>query len=260
MWFNPVPLTGRIPSLDGWRALAIMLVLGDHAVYATGFPQESLQWIGKNFHGDLGVRIFFVLSGFLISLLLLREVGRTDRVNLKEFYLRRIFRIFPVYFTYLAVIFVLEIFGIYDESISSWVGSLTYTRNMVGLGNSPTVHLWSLSVEEQFYLAWPLAFAFLKLWKRPAVYLSLLAIPLILCPILRANWIATDPGGDLLNRLFGVRSILMYADSLAIGCIGAWIIWKISNCNVGGWRRFHTGLFFSSIVLIYFSASNFRIL
>jgi peptidoglycan/LPS O-acetylase OafA/YrhL len=249
MFFNPIPSKGRIPSLDGWRALAIILVLGDHAVYATGFPQEGWDWIGKIFHGDLGVRIFFVLSGFLISLLLLREVARTGCLSLKDFYLRRIFRIFPVYFTYLGVIAVFVIVGLYAESTSSWVGSLTFTRNMVGQGESATVHLWSLAVEEQFYLAWPVAFAALKLWKRPTVYLGLLLIPMIICPVLRANGVA-DPGGNLLNRVFGARSIVMYADSLAVGCFGAWMIWKTPDTNVGGWRRHHTGLLFGCIALI----------
>jgi peptidoglycan/LPS O-acetylase OafA/YrhL len=249
MIYNPIPQQGRIASLDGWRALAIILVLGDHSVYAAGFPEQGFNWILKIFHGDLGVRIFFVLSGFLISLLLLREVGRTGRLNLREFYIRRIFRIFPVYFTYLGVLGILCLVGLCAESTSSWIGSLTFTRNMVGQGKSATNHLWSLAVEEQFYLAWPVAFAVLKIWKRPAVYLGLLLIPVIICPVLRANCVA-DAGGNLLNRIFGVRSILMYADSLAIGCIGAWMAWKLPDKKVGGWRRHHTLLFFGSIALV----------
>ena len=245
---NPFPTQGRIPSLDGWRALAILLVLGDHACYATGFPDEGWDWIGKVFHGNLGVRIFFVLSGFLISLLMLRETDKHGTLNLPRFWCRRIFRIFPVYFAYLGSLGILSIGGLYADSASSWIGSLSFTRNMVGQGKSATVHLWSLAVEEQFYLIWPLAFLLLKLWKRPALYLGLLIVPVLVCPMIRGWCISAQPGGDLLSRLFGERSILMYADSLAVGCIGAWFAWRLPNG--GEWRRIHSGLWIGGIAVI----------
>ena len=72
--------------------------------YAANFPTKSMGWVGCVFSGNLGVRIFFVLSGFLITLLLLRESDKNGRVSLCNFYVRRVFRIFPVYFAYLAVL------------------------------------------------------------------------------------------------------------------------------------------------------------
>jgi len=236
---NAIPPSGRIPSFDGWRAIAILLVLGDHMVYTSFFPQDRLGWISYIGSGDLGVRIFFVLSGFLITFLLIGEADRNGRVSLSSFYARRALRIFPVYFAYLAVLGGLAVAGLYHDVAGSWVGCLTFTRNMVGRGDSATVHFWSLAVEEQFYLIWPILFGCLCLWKRKGVYLGVLVCLIVLCPFLRTFWMSSEHGATLLDRILGPRSILMYADSLAVGCIGAWLArrlptggpWKTS-CNL----------------------------
>lgn len=222
---NPIPVKGHIPSLDGWRAIAILLVLGDHMAYSANFPHHSLSWVGEVFSGNLGVRIFFVLSGFLISLLLLRESDKCGKISLYNFYVRRVFRIFPVYFCYLAVLAVLSIFSMYADSFSSWLGCVTFSRNILGKGGSATAHFWSLAVEEQFYIIWPIIFSKLSLWKRKKTYFILLFIPIIMCPLIRAFYVC-DPGGGITERLLGERSILIYADSLAVGCIGAWLAWR----------------------------------
>ena len=231
---NPIPSSGRIPSLDGWRALAIILVLGDHAVYASHFPYAELAWTQKIFHGDLGVRIFFVLSGFLISLLLIREGRHHQRVSLGKFYIRRVVRIFPVYFAYLAVLLVLSLAGWYQDSFSSWLGTLTFTRNFVGRGDSATVHFWSLAVEEQFYFVWPIFFVLFSLWKRKVAYLGFLACAIVACPFFRAFFLSENVGGTFMDRLMGSRSIFMYADSLAVGCLSAFFADRLP---AGAWTR-----------------------
>src|SRR6516225_8170339 len=98
-------LKGRIPSLDGVRAIAILLVLYSHA----SIPGHSAYLLAaiKGRCGFLGVQVFFVLSGFLITALILREIARTGRVSRSGFYLRRALRILPAYLTYLAVVAVL---------------------------------------------------------------------------------------------------------------------------------------------------------
>ena len=142
--------------------LAILLVifahshfLGDHFL-----PLRILR--GRC--GFLGVQIFFVLSGFLITTLMLREVRRTGRLHLGHFYLRRALRIGPVYVVYLVFVAVLQGTGQVRLSASAWVSAATWTVNLVpGTMPWPISHFWSLCVEEHFYLLWPLMMAFLPL-------------------------------------------------------------------------------------------------
>src|SRR6266487_308412 len=111
---------GQIPSLNGWRAIAILLVILDHSVYTVGFPEAHIPmwgWVVLQ-QGNLGVRIFFVLSGFLITHLLLQEAERRDSISLKNFFIRRGLRILPVYFVYLGVFAFLLNFGLYFSEIS----------------------------------------------------------------------------------------------------------------------------------------------
>ncbi|MGA2853207.1 MAG: acyltransferase [Verrucomicrobiota bacterium] len=221
---------GQIPSLNGWRAVAILLVILDHAVYTAGFPADRIPawgWVLLQ-QGDLGVRIFFVLSGFLITHLLLKEAEQRDSVSFKRFYIRRCLRILPVYVTYLSVLALLLKIGVYSgESNSSWLGALTFTRNMVGPVNSFTGHFWSLAVEEQFYLAWPLCLIIFALWRRPRLAYSLILIPVFLCPLVRTSGMTIENNGEFYGRVFGGNSILVYADSLAIGCLGAFLLRRV---------------------------------
>ena len=242
------PAPGRIPSLDGWRAIAIILVLGSHFVFTSSLPRELTGYLGLFFDGELGVRIFFVLSGFLISLLLLRETERTGTISLKRFYLRRIFRIFPIYFVYLAVLAALTFLGFYADAPSSWLGCLTFTRNMVGRGQSGTIHFWSLAVEEQFYLFWPLLLVSLRLWRHRALYVGLLLVPIVLCPAIRCWFVSDGLGATFSDRILGPRSILIYADSLAIGCLGAWIVFKTPSNR--DWKGTYTIAYAASVAVI----------
>ncbi len=202
----------RLPSLDGWRAVAIAMVVIGHFEYARGFSTPA--WWGQVFQSALGVRIFFVISGLLITHILLDEGGRRGDVSLRAFYVRRVLRIFPIYFLYAGVVALLASAGLAHEALSSWIGTLTFTRDVVGRGDSMTVHFWSLAVEEQFYLVWPATLAAVAAWRRPFRAIPLLAAPMIICPILRAGVIPH-------HRLLGGFSIALYADSLAVGCLGA---------------------------------------
>ncbi|MDB6027192.1 MAG: acyltransferase 3 [Verrucomicrobiales bacterium] len=224
--------SGEIPSLNGWRAVAIILVVLDHAKFTAGFPSGSLPNLAWIFfeQGNLGVRMFFVLSGFLITHLLLREAARAGTVSLKQFYLRRSLRILPVYLTYLAVLALLLKTQIYvGETNAAWLGSLTFTRNMVGPVSSFTGHFWSLAVEEQFYLAWPICLVSLALWRRVRLAYGLLFIPILLCPLVRMCGFTVEQNGEFYGRILGGNSILVYADSLAIGCLGAFLLRRFSQ-------------------------------
>ncbi len=143
--------TRRIPALDGWRGIAIILVLFDH-IQAALFGRYWLPWMQTGQHG---VTIFFVLSGFLISSKLLETP--TDRIDLKSFYIRRFFRLMPVAWAYLGILWISgQISGQRWISGSEIASCVFFYRNFFGPGLSlNAAHFWSLSIEEQFYLVWP---------------------------------------------------------------------------------------------------------
>jgi peptidoglycan/LPS O-acetylase OafA/YrhL len=111
--------------------------------------------------GDLGVLTFFVISGFLITLLLQRECARTGNISLGGFYLRRALRILPAYSCFLIVMFLVQQLGWQSLPERSWIASLTYTSSIFPVEGWELSHTWSLSVEEHFYLIWPMIFSVL---------------------------------------------------------------------------------------------------
>ena len=143
----------HIPTLDGWRAVAILLVLWAHqgnVFYRT--PEAYLRG-GLFYFGTWGVPIFFGLSGLLITKLLLEEGDRAGFVDLRAFYIRRCFRILPPMLLYLVVVFAA---GLLQSKADFW-SCIFFFRNYLPwqLGSWYSGHLWSLSVEEHFYLFWP---------------------------------------------------------------------------------------------------------
>jgi peptidoglycan/LPS O-acetylase OafA/YrhL len=156
----------RVATLDGLRGIAIIMVVAGHAWGAYGDSHNSLSWLAPVFaNASLGVRLFFVLSGYLITTLLLEEEAATGKIALGRFYVRRILRIFPAFYVYLGCIFTLAAMGVIAVSRFQLVAAFTYTWNYVALwhrcgtpeGSWFLGHLWTLSLEEQFYLFWPAA-------------------------------------------------------------------------------------------------------
>jgi len=163
---------GYIPGLDGIRAIAVLAVL----LYHSGVAAVP--------GGFLGVDVFFVLSGFLISTLLLQEIERTSAVSFGQFYLRRARRLLPALLATLALSSVLVLVFARDAAAqfrTDAVASMAYVTNwwyvvqdlsyFEVMGRPPMLqHLWSLAVEEQFYLLWPLCLVLLYRWRgRPGV-------------------------------------------------------------------------------------------
>ena len=210
----PSILSGAIPSLNGWRAVCIFLVLLDHTRWTTGGSDWKTAGLG-----GLGVRFFFIISGLLITTLMLREAKRNGSVNVPGFFKRRALRILPVYYAFLLVILILQLATPYQLPVREWIHALTFTKNYSG-DEWTTGHLWSLAVEQQFYLFWPFAFRFLDPIGSPARALKWLALPLVLCPVLYGAGLAFGIQGPL-----DWRSFLINADSLAIGCAAAIILW-----------------------------------
>jgi peptidoglycan/LPS O-acetylase OafA/YrhL len=210
--FGPIPATGRWyvlvvfsprlayrPELDGLRGVAIALVVLFH------FGQLPAN------AGRVGVTMFFVLSGYLITSLLLAEHRRDGRIALRAFYLRRVRRLLPALLTLVLVVFVAEVFtGRLSRAMPGIIGATFYIANWMassGFDLRRLTHTWSLAVEEQFYVWWP------------AVLIALLAW--------RPRWAyAMALGGGLLVAFLGalgVRLPIDRADPLLFGCALAFV-------------------------------------
>ncbi len=157
------PITGRIPYLDGLRAFSIALVVIGHSKpYIPFFKTRFAPLADSVLDGHFGVRVFFVLSGFLITTLLFGEEDKTGRISITGFYERRIARIFPAFYLYILTLVVLTLLHSVDLHWPDFVTASTFLWNYQSLWTSPSAaaseilgHLWTLSLEEQFYLVWP---------------------------------------------------------------------------------------------------------
>jgi peptidoglycan/LPS O-acetylase OafA/YrhL len=192
-----------MPGIDAMRALAVLAVFGYHA---------GLGWVPGGF---LGVDVFFVISGYLITSLLLREFRSTDQIALGRFWLRRARRLLPAVGVLIAVAMIVsaiaepdKIDTIRGDALSSlfyfanWHFIYEHTSYFEGFGRpSLFTHLWSLSVEEQFYLFWPLVFAAgMKLFGRGRLLIGVLAGAV---GSVALAWILFDPGHDASRIYYG---------------------------------------------------------
>lgn len=183
-----------------------------------GFPAAWINLVNQLNDSNLGVRFFFLISGFLITWLMIREFYKSGKIDLKLFYLRRSLRILPVYFAYLLTLCIFSIFTKFEQSDLVWLANITFTTNFI-LDRDwhgvplPSMHLWSLAVEEQFYLIWPPILAMVK--SHFAVVL-LLVVPLMTAPVARfvSSFDLYNPDWSLL---FAPTSFLNYFDGIAIG-------------------------------------------
>jgi peptidoglycan/LPS O-acetylase OafA/YrhL len=258
MNLNPAKTVGKIsttrfPSLDGWRAVSIIMVLGSHCKVVAGFPKSLDRIFYWLFDGDLGVRCFFVISGFLITYLLLQEDSQTGSVSLRKFYIRRALRILPVYFAFLLAVFLLQIFTPFHQPLIVWLGNLTFTTDFLPT-TWTTGHLWSLAVEEQFYLLWPLLLIWIGLKGNGRTVFYILAISLIVAPICRmiTHMAYANVLPAFFHALFTWSSFLNYFDSLAVGCLTAILLTRnepqiSALLNQSKWKSILPGL---ALVLI----------
>lgn len=155
---NQSKSSGYIPTLDGWRAIAVFSVIAYHDhLYRVGRLSDSI----LHSYGYLGVDLFFAISGLLICTRLLEEEEVHGKIALKGFYIRRFFRILPPAYAFLFVLGCLRYFHIVHLGVWSWFSSLLFVNNyyMAAVGNPDITfysnHLWSLAVEEHFYLLLP---------------------------------------------------------------------------------------------------------
>jgi peptidoglycan/LPS O-acetylase OafA/YrhL len=203
-------LNQRIPSLDGLRTVSIALVIASHA--ARNFGPTAAYNIG-----DLGVRVFFVISGFLITGLLIAESEKSGRIDLLKFYFRRTLRIFPPYYFLLIVLAVLAVSGRVHIAFTQFLPVFSYASDYIYPGTWDVDHAWSLAVEEQFYLLFPGLMVLLR--TRRKMIWALGAI-LILCPLFRFvdHSFFADAQPIWLTKGFHAN-----ADTLGAGCLLAFL-------------------------------------
>ncbi len=202
----------KIPSLDGLRAVAVFLVIFNHL----GVPYAP---------NGRGVLTFFVLSGFLITWLMLNESEKNHSVSIRNFYVRRVLRIFPAFYLFLALQFAIDFLRRgwpHGLVLGDFLSALSYTSNyrfaLMPHMHHSYLHTWALSVEEQFYLLWPCLFVAFRKDLRKLTYLLIAAIAavdiyrtvLLFQFHVNSNW---------LNFSFDTR-----VDHLLVGCLLAVLI------------------------------------
>jgi peptidoglycan/LPS O-acetylase OafA/YrhL len=216
---------GRIPTLDGLRAVAILMVICSHA------SQGQLAPLGRT-----GVLLFFALSGYLITTRLINEYRRSGYISLGNFYLRRAFRIIPPALVYLAVLTVASAIGIVICTGKPILAAMFFCVNYIDPADHlgfRAGHFWSLSVEEHFYLLWPLmliSFGVMKGWRT--------ALALIFGVII---WRALDHHFNILAGIFHAPWLVWnqhgtetVADTLLWGCVLAFFSFKLRPCLSAG--------------------------
>jgi peptidoglycan/LPS O-acetylase OafA/YrhL len=204
-----------MPSLDGIRAISILLVLYGHLSGTRHFPVTNAtygQWFGDVAH--LGVYVFFVISGFLITSLLMSERESTGTISLKQFYLRRVLRIFPAFYAFVLVLAIAATWGAVQLTGRDFAYALTFSFNYSPDHPWLLGHLWSLSIEEQFYLLWPLMFVFMRARHALIVAITTVFASALLRAAIRA-WVIHAGPQVLISKMTIFPAM---CDYLAAGC------------------------------------------
>jgi peptidoglycan/LPS O-acetylase OafA/YrhL len=210
----------RFGSLDGLRALSILAVIWHHTVPATA--------TGYLAHfGSHGVTLFFAISGFLITTLLLREKDKHGRIDLSAFYIRRSLRILPLYFgvllVYIAMVWALERNSVAGQAFfRNVLYFATYTSNLFVPLDGRTIFYfaWSLATEEQYYLLWPPALVVLSSFRRTSFPLFALAMSCIAAECAGSTMLSLVPIAMIVGTLLAMVLHTPQGFSLAYRCLG----------------------------------------
>jgi len=253
--FATNPKLGWKPALDGLRGFAVLAVMLRHFQYER-FNDHAVVLLPS---GGIGVDVFFVLSGFLITTLLLQEWATDGSISLKNFYIRRGLRLFPAVAAFLAGFVLISSFiptptsstGEVSNSvlITNLIGILTYSFNWMMASGVDRVwglgHLWSLSVEEQFYLAWPaMVSILLRLKVPPLTVLGLSAGVFAVSAAMPLIWNEMD-----FYRFYFATDYRIH--SLMVGCILAQLyVLGLLKASVLQNAAFKVGLVASLVFLV----------
>jgi peptidoglycan/LPS O-acetylase OafA/YrhL len=222
----------RIPSLDGLRAISISLVCIAHLTHVKMVPSFM------SYYALTGVQIFFIISGYLITTILFNEYSQTSTIDLRQFYVRRAYRILPA-----AAVYMLFALTVYGRELRRYdiAAMLLYLVNFDLARPWMVGHLWSLGVEEQFYFLWP---GVLKHWYRQRI--AILLGTIVFAPIFSAVcFYFKIPGGG-----FGMFPSV--ANTLAFGCLLAILSPRIPT--ITGWAA--SGMLLAVIFIPTFDANT----
>jgi peptidoglycan/LPS O-acetylase OafA/YrhL len=174
-------LPSRMGVLDGWRTISVSMVIFSHLLIFSSVA------IDKKFHflgawGGLGVKFFFVISGFVICRGMIRECDLSGKVSMFAFYVRRAFRILPPLWLYITVVLFLSAFGLVNYNTGFLLRDLTFLCSIgtEGCGGYVVYHFWSLAVEEQFYLVFPFIFVIVINMGRNVIGSAALFFPVLI--------------------------------------------------------------------------------
>jgi peptidoglycan/LPS O-acetylase OafA/YrhL len=214
----------RIASLDGIRGVAVLLVVGGHiAQNYQPLGEEMRRWLVAFANPGVGVRIFFVLSGYLITHLLLKELAATKTISLASFYWRRALRIFPAFYVYLFALTLAQFRAPSGITPATWTAAATFSWNYSFFWVTPPPegywnlgHLWTLALEQQFYLAWPVTLFLCG----PKKSLWITGLLIGWCPIARVATYFLFPA----QRGMVVMMFHTGIDSLMAGCAAALLL------------------------------------
>lgn len=148
-----------IPSFNGLRGIGAISIVLSHAILKSHLPAETQKFLRVFVISHSILILFFVLSGFLITHILLKEERKFGTILIRDFFLKRYLRFLPPYYALLFTYFLISWFGIVNFTSCNWLSSLTFTKNF-GCRSWMDGHLWSFAVEQQFYLVWPFIFKF----------------------------------------------------------------------------------------------------
>lgn len=249
------------PSLNGIRAMAILCVLVSHMFnHAHNVPFAVHHFFsGYSGLGNMGVRIFFVLSGFLITTLLLNEYNSSGTIALKKFYIRRFIRLMPVLALYVVVLAIADYFSNdLNLPLTDYIQAIFYIQNLqIWPHDWITGHLWSLSVEEQFYLIWPVFFLF---FNKKKYFFYVLIFSAIFSTTIGMGLIhlnAVHPvQAPLLVKVVG--NFIQHMGELSFGCLVGFYFFK--NGAIKTPSIFHHAIFGMSLLLLFLSTSSYIVM
>lgn len=228
---------GNFPVLDGFRALSMLMIMVFHtfAIYVNAHPDiDMIDMIEEGgmlwswaWNADKSVDIFFVISGFLISGILLRQIDRDGKIHMWNFYSRRFLRLSPTY--WLAILLYVVLNG---PNIEYLWANILYVNNFLPYEKQAMNWTWSLAIEEQFYLIYPLLLVFVMRFRHPERWLwGLLGLSFVIrfAVIMTDELIRTSPGSRIvMNPEFHAHHFSVLYDNLytrygalLCGCLGA---------------------------------------
>jgi peptidoglycan/LPS O-acetylase OafA/YrhL len=248
-------------NLDGWRFLCFLSVFFFHSFHTEVESIKSspvYSFIKKDFfgNGNIGVNFFFVLSGFLITYLIIQEKNKTNKINVLAFWKRRILRIWPLYFFcvffgFIIFPYIKQLFGQESMETASWPMYIGFLSNLDiiknGLPDSSILGvLWSVAIEEQFYFVWPILLAIIPIRYFWTIFISILLLSIQF---------------RYFNNSYMLHEhhTLSCIGDMAIGGLGAWLITNFAGFHkrIESMPKYSIFIIYITFILILFFRDEF---